>query len=1510
MAFDFLQHAVFTGPAFPEPFVRFELERELNRLDILPKTTGEQGRQLQETWASFRRKLRELVSSGGPVRVKNHVIDPLIKPLGYEKIEDASDITTREGQEQGGYLLVSNDARLRVWITSFAEDLDAPAKRGRAYRFSHVRIAQRVLLTTAERVGLITNGTELRILISDPARTDSQIEIRIDPNWRKSRDVPECFCLFLALASPEGIRAIPDLIDKARLQQTRVTKELRVQARQAIEGFIQEILGHPDNREYFSKIDNKERLARELWREGLVVIYRLLFIFKLEASDDPARLFSFASTSLWRNSFSPSISLAPHVKSILEQGMQTGSLLEDGLKNVFRLFNKGLQCTELNVKPLGGGLFGTNATLILSNLCWGENAVAILLDRLLWTSRRRGSSARERVHYGSLDVEDLGRVYEALLELEPGITKEPMCRLRRRKLEVVVPISQGDRYRHAAVTVEEPETDEYKVTEEDDEYDEVEEEQAPYGGKQTRVEWVEEIPSGRFYLRVGLGRKASGSFYTPHSFVRFLVQETLGPQVAERSPQENPRPVEILRLKVLDPAMGSGHLLVQASRFLGEKLYEACRLCDEKVVAAEQAADQTKSDQQRIKAKAEAEEYRRRLFEIPDPDEALISYLPSRAPEGEESGLSQKKAEAICRRLVAVHCLYGVDKNPLAVELAKLAIWIESHAEGLPLTFLDHRFVVGDSLTGPFFEHLLKYPGAQQPMEDLFTQGLKARFTKALNEALQYVATLEAALGLNLSEMEAKQAAKERLDRALAPFRIIAAAWAGGVMLGNDQCDDMAYAELVRSVTENGDLPEDLSNKPLLLAMIAKGLGMEDAPANRQKLLDTALSGDTIPALPYELVFPEVFYPDGTLEERQGFHAAVGNPPWDKVRPKAREFFATYDFTILDAATKRERTGIEKRLKSDPEVSAAYNAYLADYDAQHRIYDTLYRYQVALVHGKKTGGDPDLSKYFLERNAQLLCLSGLTGVVAPSAFHANEGFTGIRRLYLEEMALLYCYSFENRRKLFEIDSRFKFALVVASRIGPTVEFPCAFYLHDDQWLFGKREDQELRYSLPFVRRTGGDYLSLLEPRTSVDFQIISEVAIKNEMFGDYVVRREMRLSRELHTTDDAWRFVPLDSPDISDPRNPENLRIINAEGALVLAEGRMFNQFDDRWGVPPRYAVPVQNLHDKATFVLASRYYRLAYRTISASTNERTAIFCILPPGYVTAVSCPCDATASSHPASTGLNLLAVANSFCFDYLLRQCVSSATLNYFFLARTPIPQEAEIYSRFFVHSSLRLTCNHAGYEPLWREQLGDVYREPKSPFNWPVLETDDERWSVRAAVDAVAADAYGLSRDQYAHILSSFSHRSYPKALEFCLARFDELKSIDLEAFTKKYDPYWDISLNENLPKPVIDLPIPNNDYETTDHKRKRRSKAPNIAFDFETFQSEEKYQKSESDTEAYELIKLLLEEKETITSFDAQELTRLNAAAVRPVLQRLLSEGLAVQEGQRRGVKYRFTGKR
>jgi CheY-like chemotaxis protein len=258
MALNLTTDCTFTGPALPEPFVKFNLEAELNRLSLLPKAAGPEARALDEHWQFVRRKLRNLVTHGGGLRVQNHVIEPLLAQLGYARIEAVESVQTREGDEDGGALLVTEDgtARLRVWCVDLEADLDAPARRGLAYRFSHTRIAQRVLLATGERLGILTNGLELRLLISEPARVDSQVAISIDPHWKRSRDLPDSVRLLIALASPAGVKALPELINKARLQQAKVTKDLREQARHAIREFIQELLDHPDNQPILASLSS------------------------------------------------------------------------------------------------------------------------------------------------------------------------------------------------------------------------------------------------------------------------------------------------------------------------------------------------------------------------------------------------------------------------------------------------------------------------------------------------------------------------------------------------------------------------------------------------------------------------------------------------------------------------------------------------------------------------------------------------------------------------------------------------------------------------------------------------------------------------------------------------------------------------------------------------------------------------------------------------------------------------------------------------------------------------------------------------------------------------------------------------------------------------------------------------------------------------------------------------------------------------------------------------------
>ena len=1180
-----LRDCIVTGPALPEPFLRFELEPTLTRLGLLTPPN-------HALWLALRRGVHTLGRISGSQGVNNHVIVPLSRILGYSEPVRQEPVTTREGPEDGGWLLPGTGVALRTWSIATETDLDAPRRAGRAYRFSPTRAAQRVLRARNERAGLLTDGDTLRLLLCDPAEPDSHLGIPLSA-W-DTLQPPDTACVLVALAKPAGIAALPSVLDAARLSQARITKELRRQARGAIEGFLQAVL----DRNPHHGAD-----AATLWAEGLILVYRLLFILKLESASDPAHAFSFASTPLWRGALSPNQALGPLVRRHLDQGHETGRMLEDGLRTVFRVFRDGIGCGGLSIAPLGGALFGNGTTPVLDALDWGDRAVAILLDRLLWTAPK--GRPRARVHYGSLDVEDLGHVYEALLELEPGIAVEPMIRLRRAKLEIVVPGKDGD----------------------------------------------DPIPTGRFFLRTGSGRKTTGSYYTPHAFVRFLVRETLGPLVADASPDSDPDPCAILRLRVVDPATGSGHFLIEACRYLGDALYAACRLCDEG-----------------------SPEQKARLDALCGLDAALPAFLPHHATEG----IAPSRALAICRRLVAVHCLYGTDRNPLAVELAKLALWLESYAEGLPLTFLDHRLVAGDSVGSPFLADLATLPVGGKPLDALLARGVADRLATSVHHALTEVGTLNASIGRDVSDLIDKDAAKSRLDATLAPLRQLARAWAGAVALGERDCDD-EWQALAGSVAATGCWPDCLTPRQQALARAGAA------------------------ALPWDLIFPEAF-------QAGGFDAVLSNPPWDVIQYRTEDFVANYDLSVLDAPTKRERLAIEQRVLADPAVAVAFAAYKSGYEQQKRLANRLFR--------KRPAGAPDAFHLFAERN---LDLGRSIGVLLPSAFHANEGTTNLRQRYFEETHIACCYSFENRRKLFDIDSRFKFALIVARKPGPTRRLRCAFYLDSVAAL--DEPGRIMEYDADFLRVSCGTNLAPLELRGATDMGIARALFANPATFGDWCRELGIQFGCDLHMTADAGRFVAGQS------------------GRYTLHEGKTFHQFTDRWDTTPRYSVSDSALRDKPHVVAAAAHFRLAFRDIARSTDERTTIAMIAAPNTVFGHTATVEKHPDRRPLSHALALCALMNSFTFDWLVRQ-KSAVHLSLYILAGMPVPA-LTIQDRAFLADATKCLSG-----------------APAS------------QWDLRTEVDAMIARAYGLDRAQYQHVLASFSHRSFPAAPSLCLAAFD------------------------------------------------------------------------------------------------------------------------------------------
>jgi hypothetical protein len=572
-------------------------------------------------------------------------------------------------------------------------------------------------------------------------------------------------------------------------------------------------------------------------------------------------------------------------------------------------------------------------------------------------------------------------------------------------------------------------------------------------------------------------------------------------------------------------------------------------------------------------------------------------------------------------------------------------------------------------------------------------------------------------------------------------------------------------------------------------------------------------------------------------------------------------------------------------------------------------------------HGR---GLSELSAAFLCR---MLDISNIAvGVVMPSSLRRNKTQVWLRKRLIDQSEgprLVKLAGYINRYRLFsDLPPIIQYDLVVARpSLGDNIKV--GFSIEKFETLF--EGELPIEYPVEAIKRLNPSQYSIAEISDSKSADAVATILINASNRANSVFNQSgISLSQEVNQRTLMMYCVDISS--FGDPRTPALTNFLNLKHIIPLLESKSIYQCTSNWpgsarstwNPIPKHGISLTQSQrvaiDKVNQVRhGAVYFRLCFRETCGSphTNERSVVGSVVPPG----ISAFNSAIIEQHPYrvanSFRLVALAINNSFPFDFIARPQIG-AHLSLFILEGLPWPDLNKAIQRFLAHSSLRLTCNHEGYTHLWKDQVGDTWREENSIISWPVLGSDDARWAVRAAIDAVVAEAFGLDRDQYAHVLSTFTHRSYPKAPELCLAAFDDLKATGLEAFTQKHDPYWDIPLNESLPQPVIDLPIPGQEASDSEDfgpifADLQGASAPAPAPRPAPLPMAPRPPRTEAN-QAYDTLKALLQERGDISSGDAQEATGLDAGGVRPLLRRLVEEGLAETEGQRRGMRYRRRG--
>ncbi|MHB8995563.1 MAG: Eco57I restriction-modification methylase domain-containing protein [Armatimonadota bacterium] len=1206
------------------------------------------------------------VSHYSEAQLEDHFIKPVLTILGH-----VFEPQPLAGQHKPDYAFFADDATrvaalpanggLEYWgkalavgdAKSWERKLDKTSGSDAGWGLSNpsFQVGEYYLARTDCKWGLLTNGRQWRLYAGEP-KPDMQRFYEVDlPALLQSGD-PADLAYFVLFFRRDAF--VPDasgqfFLDRVRAESDLAANKLRENVQEGVyRALLAACRGFVEHGANESAGDDLEAV----YDNALVLLYRLLFVLYAEA----AELLPLRENHQYHERYSLH-AIKQDVASNPQVFLQGVVTLWPKLKALFGVIDRGH--AGLGVPAYNGGLFDPQKHPFLERYELADQHVAQVTDLLARTPE--GGF----VDYRDLGVRHLGSIYEGLLEYKLARATEPMVVVRRDGQDKWVPVS--------AVGEMRPEQ--------------------------------EHCDAGELYLVTDKGeRKATGSYYTPQFIVEYIVENTVGPLVDKCK-----APEDILKLKVLDPAMGSGHFLVEVTDFLARKLLE-------------------KGGHKGI------------------------------ALADDESDLSRLK------RLVVERCIYGVDLNPLAVELAKLSLWLDTVAKGQPLSFLDHHLRCGNSLIGARVADVPRMPpffvrrGAVA--DTLFDEAAFAEHADGL------VGGTERMLALPSTDREAVQRKGQLLremdEQHRRPYREIADLWCSR-HFGNEY-DAHRYNSLVGLLQRNAP-PVSHEEKTAL--------------ARSREL------AEQYRFFHWELEFPDVFFDEhGRTKPEAGFEAVVGNPPWERMKLQENEFFALREPAIALAPTAAKRKALVAKLpEANPALWAEYQQAKQQADLE-------------LAWTRNSGqypfmgcGDTNLYAVMTERGRSLLEPAGREGFVVPSGIATDNTTSGFFADLVETKSLQTLLDFENREGLFaDVHRAFKFSIIIFTGGEQRDQIACGFFLQNAGYLadpervftirpedcalmnpntrtcpvFRSRRDLELTRAVyervpALVRETehgdenpwGIRYMRMFD--MTLDSELFTTVA-ELEGEGFYPVAGTVyRKGSDCRVPLYEGKMVQMyDHRAASVKVNPENL---HRPASPEATTGEQHARPD--YAVTPQFWVPAQEVTTKVGD--ANRWF-VAFKDVTAPTNERTMIAAAVP--WSGAGNNLPLLLGSSQPGTRTALLLANLCSFAFDYVARQKVGGQHLNYFIVEQLPaLPPER--YDEDFHGARLAdfiaqrvLELSYTAHDLAgFAEDMGHVddQGQAKPPFPWD----EERRLHLRCQLDALYFHLYGLTREEADYVLGTF-----------------------------------------------------------------------------------------------------------------------------------------------------------
>ena len=873
-------------------------------------------------------------------------------------------------------------------------------------------------------------------------------------------------------------------------------------------------------------------------------------------------------------------------------------------------------------------------------------------------------------------------------------------------------------------------------------------------------------------------RKDTGSYYTHDDLVKLIIAETVGPLVEERvaafhreakalgksREPKNERlrrladhdpAVRVLDLKICDPAIGSGHFLVSLVDYLADRVLELMADATAEVEWAEEGRPYESPLIRRIR------DLRTRI-------------LDSSRQHGWSVAEDQLDDRHIVRRMLLKRVIHGVDKNPMAVELAKVALWLHTFTVGAPLSFLDHHIRAGDALYGERVEIVLQELRALGSLFDLGT------FTR-IGVATDSMSRLSELTDVDIAEVQESRSLFDDIERELQPLWKLLDFWQAlrwkFPMKGNRssiQQGGRPVAELLSG--KFGELMQVISAGTVVAQ---KSEDFADAEAVHVLLTEARALAGRERFLHWELAFPTVWRNLAEGRPVGGFDAVIGNPPWDRMKLQEVEWFAARRPEIAKATRAADRkkliTALEK--SGDP----LYQAYLA---AGERTDTAIRVVRECGEYPLLSGGDVNLYSLFVERAQSLITGTGLVGLLTPSGIASDLGASEFFKSVATTGRVRVLFDFENKKEFFpDIHASFKFCAFVFG--GPQRTFNacrCAFFLHQVSEL----ADSERQFTL-----SAADFTAV-NPNTGTApiFRSRRDAALTTAIYGRLPVlvdRRHMppqqvwpvKYVTMFHMTNDSHLFKTRAELEAAGFYPVQGNRLRKGDEECVpLYEGKMVQMYDHRAAsvvvnpdnvhrpAQPESATPAQHADpnwlpvpqfwvDKKNVLRNDEFdWVVCFKHVTAPTNVRTMIASIAP-GYGFGNSVPIfmadkqDSYKSSAPL-----FLANLNSMVLDYVLRQKVQGQNLNLFIIEQLPmLPPEkyqdkigGQIIGDFIRNEVLRLTYTSTDLRPFARDLGYDG-----EPFKWD----EEDRRHRMARLDALFFYLYGVERKDAEHILEQF-----------------------------------------------------------------------------------------------------------------------------------------------------------